>query len=412
MALTDIEVRKVQAREKPFKLADSGGLYMFVSPSGARLWRLKYRHAGKEKALAIGPYPAVGLAEARRERDLAKSSLKAGRDPVIDQRRRKEAAADRGFEKIAREWFEVKRRGWTPVHANDVITSLERDVFPEIGARDLTDIVPRDILNLLRLVEQRGAIETGHRLRQRIEDVFAFAMGMGVADDNPATVVAKALAPVVRGRQPAVETIEEAREVLKRAEATPAHPVTKLALRFLALTVVRPGVVITTPWEELDQIDAWDPVWRVPAARMKLRLEHKNDPRKDHLVPLPRQALDILAHLRKFSARSEFAFPNHRFAQRAMSENAIGYLLNRAGFHHRHVPHGWRATFSTIMNERNPADRHVIEAILAHVPENKVAAAYNRALYLDRRRELLQEWADMLLEGQARLGDIVKMPRR
>lgn len=413
VSLTDMEIRRAKPRDKTFKLTDSGGLYLAISPTGGRQWRWKFRHGGQERALSLGAYPQVGLAEARRQRDIARDHLKAGKDPSLEKKRQVERRLNSTFEHIAGEWFESRKAGWVPKHASDVRKSLERDIFPEFGQIAMTDIRPRDVLEALRRVEVRGAVETAHRLRQRIEEIFAYAMGMGLAEDNPAVVVARALRPVRKGRQPAVVTLDEARGVLRDAEALPGHPTTKLALRLLALTTVRPGTIISTPWDELlPTLEGDQPVWRIPAARMKLKVQYKLDDSRDHLVPLSRQAVDLIRALHALNHRSPFAFPNVRFHHRHMSENAIGYLLNRAGFHQRHVPHGWRATFSTIMNERYPGDRHVIEAILAHVPENKVAAAYNRALYLDRRRELLQEWADMLLEGQAGLADIVKLPRR
>ncbi|MDQ0510857.1 tyrosine-type recombinase/integrase [Ancylobacter amanitiformis] len=411
--LTDIEIRRTKPRDRIFKLTDSGGLYLAISPTGGRQWRWKYRHGGKDRALSLGAYPQVGLAEARRERDAARSALKSGKDPNLERKRQIERKLNSTFAHMAREWYESRKSGWVDRHAHDVISSLERDVIPEIGQIDMNEIRPRDVLEALRRVERRGAVETAHRLRQRIEEIFAFAMGMGLAEDNPAIVVRKALKPVRRGRQPAVVTLDEAREVLRAAEAIPGHPTTKLALRLLALTVVRSGTIVTTPWEEVLPVLSSDlPVWRVSAERMKLKSHLKRDDSRDHMVPLSGQAVDVLKVLRVDNHRSPFVFPNVRFHHRHMSENALGYLLNRAGFHQRHVPHGWRATFSTIMNERHPADRPVIEMILAHTPENKVAAAYNRALYLDRRRELLQEWADLLLDGQATLKDIVTGPRR
>lgn len=394
--LTDEAIRAAAPGDKTYKLSDAGGLYLSVSPTGYRAWRLKYRRNGKESTLTLGPYPSVSLSAARRERDAARKALKERKDPKFLWQQRQQDPVDRSFEVLAREWHRINKRAWSERHAEDVLYSLERDVFPYLGAASIEDIKARDVLAVLRPIERRSAVETARRVRQRISAVFGFAAGMGLVESDPAHVVAKAMAPVIRGRQPAVVTIEEAREVLARVDAQKAYATTKLALRFLALTVVRPGVVSTAPWVEFEDLDARAPVWRIPAARMKLQLQHKNDRARDHLVPLSRQAVEILAALRQLSGRSPFLFPNVSRHHEPMSDGAMALLLKRAGFRNRHVPHGWRATFSTIMNERHPADRPVIEAILAHVPENKVAAAYNRALYLDRRRELLQEWADRL----------------
>lgn len=413
--LTDAAVRAAKPKgDRPVKIVDGKGLHLVVNPTGSRLWRMRYEFRGREKLLSFGAYPDVSLGDARRKRDEAKAVLKAGRDPgdVVKEEKRKAKNPDDHFEAIARSWFEVNKDVWSKRHAADVIGSLERDAFPVIGKRPITELKPQDVLQLARKIEARPAIETAHRVCQRISAVFTFAAGMGMVETNPVLVVHGALKPIRRGRQPAVVTIVEAREVLKAAEATPAHPVTKLALRLLALTALRPGVIAGAPWHELEEIDAKDPIWQVPAERMKLTVDQKRDRSRDHLVPLSRQAIEVIDVLKSVTGRGTMAFPNARFPNRPMSENAMGYLLNRAGYNQRHVPHGWRATFSTIMNERHPADRQVIEMVLAHVPENKVAAAYNRARYLDRRRELLQEWADLLLEGMPPAGALLKGRRR
>ena len=209
---------------------------------------------------------------------------------------------------------------------------------------------------------------------------------------------------MAKGRQPAVTELAEARAVLARAEAQPAHPLTRLALRLLALTAVRPGEIRGAAWAEFEGLDGAEPLWRVPAERMKAR--------REHLVPLARQAVAALEAARPLSGRGPLVFPSARHAHRPMSENAIGYLLNRAGYHHRHVPHGWRATFATVMNERHRHDRQVIDLMLAHAPRDKTEGAYNRAAHLARRRELAQAWADLLLEGAPKAAELVGARRR
>jgi integrase len=268
------------------------------------------------------------------------------------------------------------------------------------------------VLALLRVIEKRDAKETARRVRQRMSAVFLYAISSGRAENDPAAVVKGAMAPMKKGKQPAIIDLEKAREMLAKAEAEPAHPVTKLALRILALTAVRPGTLATTPWTEWADLDTAEPLWQIPAERMKLRLQHKDDEARDHLVPLSRQAVEAIAALRTISGRGPVAFPNTRHAHKPMSENAMGYLLNRAGYHHKHVPHGWRATFSSVMNERFPADKPVIDLMLAHTPKDKVEGAYNRALHLTRRRELAQLWADLILEGARPATDLLIGPRR
>jgi integrase len=409
--LSDAAIRKAKIEDKPYRLSDSGGLVLQVTPAGGKLWRYRYRFNGKEKMLALGQYPDVSLADARGARDKAKAELKAGRDPSIVKKLDKlnviKTSADT-FEVIAREWFELQKPQWVERHADKVIESLELHVFPIIGQSPIRNITAPEILGVLRKIEARPAIDTARRVRQRISAVFVYAIASGRADNDPAAIVQGAMAPLKKGRQPAITDVEKAREILKAVDDEPAYPVTKLAMRLLALTAIRPGTLITTPWSELDAIDKKDPVWQISAARMKLRKDQKEEEARDHLVPLSKQAMDTIEALRSITGRGPLAFPNTRHAHKPMSENALGYLLNRAGYHHRHVPHGWRSTFSTIMNELYPNDRHIIDFMLAHVPKDKVEAAYNRALYLPRRKELAQLWADLIMKDAKPAQDLLE----
>lgn len=394
--LTEAKARNAKPGLKPAKLPDSGGLYLHVTPAGGRHWRMRYKIGGKEQTLSMGPYPAVTLAAARDGRDAAKALLRVGRDPAGGKRLEKLSNAANTaltFEAVARRWYDQAAPTWTPIHASDVIGSLERDVFPAIGGLPIRDLTAPVILNVLRQIEARRAIETARRIRQRISAVFAFGIATGITDGDPAAVVKGAMAPLVKGRQPAIIDLADARAMLGQAEATAAHPLTKLALRMLALTSVRPGELRAAAWDEFEDLDGPAPVWRLSAERMKMK--------RAHAVPLSRQAVEVLAAARSMSGRGPMVFPNGRRAHRPMSENAIGYLLNRAGYAGRHVPHGWRATFSSAMNERYPADRYILDLMLAHAPKDRVEAAYNRATHMERRRELAQLWADLLLEGAA-----------
>lgn len=256
--LTDVQVRKAKAAEKPFKLADGAGLHLLVTIAGNKLWRYRYTFGGKEKLLAIGAYPDLSLAEARAARDDAKASLRSGRDPSVVKRQRKvvvQAETAETFEALAREWHDLQHPGWAEHHANDVMRTLERDVFPAIGAIPIRQLKAPDVLALLRVMEARGAKETARRNRQRISAVCCFAIATGRSEFDPAGPIISVMAPLKKGRQPAITDLNEAREILARTEATPAHPVTQLALRLLALTVVRPGTLIGTPWTEFAEID-------------------------------------------------------------------------------------------------------------------------------------------------------------
>jgi integrase len=413
--LTDVQLRKAGKKEKAYRIADTGGLYLFVTTAGAKVWRLRYRYDGKEQTLIIGNYPDVSLSDARNARDDAKRLLKEGRHPGTVKKIEKLVGQQRTgetFEVIAREWHQHQVPMWAERHSADVIGSLESDIFPALGSLPIRDINEQLVLATLRLVEQRGAKETARRLRQRMSAVFVYGIASGRASSDPAAVVAQAMAPLTKGRQPAITKLEEALKMLRAVESTPAHPITKLGIRLLALTAARPGPFSTTPWSEFDEVDPNDPVWTIPAARMKLKKKFKDDENRDHFIPLSQQALETISVLRELTGRGPYVFPNARKPMKPMSENALGYLLNRAGYYQRQVPHGFRSTFSTIMNERFPADRAVIDFMLAHVPKDKVEAAYNRSLYLQRRKELAQEWADLIMEGAPSAQELLSGPRK
>ena len=404
--LTDAGIRAAKPRDRDYKLNDSGGLVLFVTKAGGKLWRLRYTYAGKEKLLSFGPYPELSLANAREQRDAAKTLLREGTDPALQRKLRKAFGNELAntFEAIARDWHSRHLPTWTERHGKDVLDSLEASVFPILGRLTITDIKAPMVLGVLRQIEARPAPETARRVRQRMSAVFVYAIALGIGENDPAAIVRGAMAPIVKGRQPAMTGLKEAQAILAAVEAIPAQPTTKLANRLLALTVVRPGELRAARWTEFEGLDGPEPLWRLPADRMKTK--------REHLVPLSRQAVELLSALRPLTGRCQLVFPGARHAHRPMSENAIGYLLNRAGYHSRHVPHGWRATFSSIMNEAYRADRHVIDMMLAHAPKDKTEAAYNRALHLERRRELAQLWSDILLSGAPRSEELIHGRRR
>lgn len=412
--LTDTQIKKAKSKEKAYRLVDTGGLHLFVTPAGGKLWRLRYKIDGVEKTLALGRYPEVSLLEARAARDDAKTIKRAGRDPSVQKKIEKlvgRKANALTFEAVAREWHTLQRPQWVERHADDVIQSFERDVFPHIGSLPLADITSPVVLGVLRLVEAKDAKETARRLRQRISAVFVYAISSGQGDTDPAGPLIKALAPIKKGKQPAITDLDAARTMMRRSEEVPAHPVTKLAIRLTALTAVRPGTLIATPWTEFDGIEE-NRIWQIPAERMKLLRKHKDDEARDHLVPLSDRAIETISALRSLTGKGPWVFPNNRHAHKPMSENAMGYLLNRAGYHSKHVPHGFRSTFSTVMNELYPDDRKIIDFMLAHVPKDRIEAAYNRALYLPRRIELAQLWADAIMQEAPPASDLLKGPRK
>lgn len=415
--LTDAKVRSAKPRPKPYKLFDSNRLFLLVAPGGGKLWRWNYDYDGKSKTMALGAYPLLSLADARAKRDEAYAVLCEGHDPVVAKRLKVGAAIEAGrqtFERVARQWHANAKPQWARVHASDVLRSLERDVLPSIGALPIAQLTPPIVLGVLREIEARGSIETAKRVRQRISAVFTYAIAEGTCRDDPAEKLGTVLKPLRKGRQPAITDLKQLRKMIVAAEEDHARPLTRLALRFLALTAVRPNELHGACWAEFEDLNGKEPLWRIPAGRMKGDQDRKEEIGGDHLVPLTRQAVAVLKALWPLTGEADLLFTNARHLHRPMSPNAIGYLLHRAGYHGHHVPHGFRAAFSTIMNEwverhGKEHDRKVIDLMLAHVPKEKIESAYNRAAYLPRRRELAQIWADMLSDG---LPDPTELARR
>ena len=420
--LTAKRAEAAKPRERDYKLADTGGLYLFVSTSGHRTWRLKYRFGGKERRLILGTYPDVGLKRARELRDDAKQALRNGLDPGLERtraRHSRKVGHENTFEQFAREWHATQVPRWKDVHADDVITSMEQCLFPEIGGIPVDQIDEGLLLHALRKVEARGAIETAHRLRQRAERVFRHAAATGVRNSNPAVNVRDALKPVPpRVRRPALTDVKEIRRFIRDIDRAAASPVTRLSSRFLAITAQRPGMVRNAVWSEIKGVDwarpdqpAPDAIWHIPAAKMKQELELRENKAFDHEVPLSAAAVEVLRVVRAFSSQKGPIFPGGRDMLSPLSENAVGYLYNREGWKHRHVPHGWRSSFSTVMNgrverkypgaERLLIDRLIIDLMLAHIPSgmSETELIYNRAAYMERRRELAEDWAALILEG-------------
>ncbi|VXC42810.1 tyrosine-type recombinase/integrase [Sphingomonas sp. 8AM] len=395
--LTSDAVKKARAKARAYKIADERGLHLFVAPTGRKSFRLRFRFAGQEQLLTIGQWPEVSLDDARARATAARAQLARGVDP-------RTAPQVMTFERAARAWHERQQPGWTAVHAADVLASLEADVFRAIGTDALDAIDAPAVLRIVRAIEQRGAIHTARRVRQRISDVYALAVSEGWASSDPAAIVGRALTRTPAARHhPALTSIDEARALLAAADRVDARPAVKLASRFVALTAVRLAAVRGARWDEIEELDG-APVWRVPAARMKLAAAKKRDAANDHLVPLAPAAAAVLCAARALdpgAAAGGLIFPG-RNGRTAIGEGTINALYARTPFAGRHVVYGWRATFSTVMNERRPADRTVIDRALGHVLKHgdgtvaKVEGAYNRAQHLAPRRRLFDEWAAIL----------------
>lgn len=393
MPLSDAKIRTVSPGDKPLKLFDGGGLYLAVSPAGGKTWRLKYRFGGKEQTLTIGRYPQVGLKEAREKARAAKGSLAQGIDP--GQMKKALATAQAGgegsFEAVAREWHERTKGKWTPGHAERVLLRLEQNMFPYIGKIHIGILTAPQILLPLRKIEERGAIETAHRVLQECGAVCRYAVATGRAERDVAADLKGALAPAIPKNMPAIVTPSEVGGLLRALEGYTGSEVVKAALRLAPLVFVRPGELRQAEWAEFD-FDG--KVWIIPAEKMKMRREHR--------VPLARQVVAILEGLFPLTGRWRYLFPSMRSATRPMSNNTINAALRRIGYEQGEMcGNGFRAMGSTLLNERGWSP-DVIEAQLAHVDGNSVRRAYNRALYLEERRRMMQDWADYLdsLRGQ------------
>lgn len=416
--LTDAKCRAAKAAEKPYKLSDAFSLYLYVAVSGHRSWRWKYRIGGREKVLTIGPYPDVSLSQARTIRDEAAKALTNGFDP---SRIKKQQAADT-FKAIAQLWHRKRKDLVSENHADRVMRSLENDVFPVIGHLPIVKIAPAHILQVLNPIEERRAFDQAHRIRQRMSDIFVFAIASGLAETDPAGLMRNALRPIPKGNYPALSKIEEARELLLADANMAGWPQTKLASRLMAITAVRSEALRHAEAHEFEDLDGTTPIWRIPAAKMKLGVQQRKQKDYDFIVPLPVQAVEIVKLAIRLT-RGSFLFHNTRSVATPITDATISKRYRDLGYSGRHVPHGWRSTFSTIMNERAERiwraaghtdaspDRTIIDLMLAH-QQPGVEPIYNRAAYMERRRELAQEWADMLCADLPTPAELVTLTLR
>lgn len=391
MPLTDAWLRAAKGALKPFKKSDAGGLYILVQPDGKRYWRLAYRFAGKQKTLALGVYPLIGLGAAREARDFAKRELRQGRDPSETRKSEKAAvlaASQNSFETIAREWHDLKRDALTPRYAGQVLDRLETNVFPDIGRLPIDQIEPPSLLQMLRKVEARGALEMAKRIKEHCGQIFRYAIVTGRAKRDPCADLRGALKPSPRVRHHRAIPTAELPALLRSIEACDGEPITRLALKLALLTLLRTTELRAGRWAEIEDLDARNALWRVPSERMKMK------GRSDHLVPLSGQAVQVLRTLHELTGHREHMFPALT-REGFMSNNTMLFALYRMGYHSRATTHGFRSVGSTILNEAgfNP---DAIERQLAHDDGNKIRSAYNAAEYLPERREMLQWYADHL----------------
>ena len=385
--LSDTEIRNAKSGKQK-KLFDGDGLFLAVTPSGGKLWRLKYRFAGKEKLLAFGAYPEITLADARQRREDARKLLAKGLDPGAVKKAQKQAETEtsESFEVIAREWFIKFSPNWAEGHADKIIRRLEHDVFPWIGERPIKDIKVPELLAVLRRVENRGAIETAHRLRGICGKTFGYGVSTGRCERNPAGDLMGSLSPVKGGHRAAITDPVKVGELLRAIDAYEGSFIVKQALKLAPLTFVRPGELREAEWSEFNFDESF---WNIPAHKMKMK--------ESHLVPLSEQAITILEEIQPLTGNSRFVFPSARTNSRAMSNNAILAALRRMGFAKEEMSgHGFRAMARTILDEVLQVRPDFIEHQLAHAVRDPNGRAYNRTAHLAERRKMMQTWADYL----------------
>jgi integrase len=401
--LSDAAVRNARPGSKVTKLFDGGGLYLLITPGGGKGWRFKYRIAGKEKLISLGVYPAVGLKQARTKRDAARQLMADGRDPSVERKLAK-AKTGSSFEEVAREWFASfsVAKGWADSHSATVIRRLERDIFPWLGSRPIGGITALELLTTLQRVEKRGALETAHRIKQVCGQIFRYAVARGRAPHDPSAALRGALPPVREVHHAAITEPAQIGGLLRAIEQYQGSFVVRCALRLAPLVFVRPGELRQAEWSEFD-LDGAEPVWRIPAEKMKSRVEH--------LVPLSRQAVAILRELQPLTGEGRYVFPNGRGWQRPLSENGITAALRRMEYRSEQMTaHGFRTMASTLLNELGWSP-DAIERQLAHSERNEVRAAYNRAEFLGERRRMMQAWADYL-DGLRQGGTVIPLRHR
>jgi integrase len=392
MALTDITIRKIRPTDKPHKVSDGGGLFLWVTPAGGKLWRWSYRHEGKQKLMTLGKYPDVPLALARERHSEGRKLLATGTDPMAQRKLIKAAvriASENSFASVAAQWLGHWSEGKSPRHVDSVRRRIAADILPSLGTRPVAEIEAPEIVALATTIEKRGAREIAKRVLEMCGQIFRYAIAHGLAERNPAMAIKPRdiLRPSRKANYARIDT-KELPGLLKRIEVYQGTPLTRLAIKLMALTFVRTSELIGARWSEFDlQSGRWD----IPAERMKMKTPH--------IVPLAKQSLEVLGMLRQISGDSGLVFPGDRDPTKPMSNNTILKALERMGYKGAMTGHGFRGLASTVLHEQGYQHEH-IELQLAHAPRNAVSAAYNHALHLEARGKMMREWANFLERTQ------------
>ena len=392
MALTDMEIRRAKSAEKAYRLSDGGGMYLWVTPSGGKLWRWAYLYERKEKLMALGKYPVVSLSTARELQLNGKKLLASGVDPMAERKLAKtaeRATTENSFASVAARWLEHWQDGKSPRHVDTVRRRIAADVFPVLGARPIGEIEAPELVAMVKAIQSRGARDIAKRALETAGQVFRYGLAHGYARRNPASEIRPSdILKSARKVNYARVDAKELPDLLRAIEVYQGTHLTRLAIKLIALTFVRTSELIAAKWSEFDLEAAR---WDIPAERMKMRTPH--------IVPLARQTIETLKLLHRLTGTGELLFPCDRDARKPMSNNTILKALERMGYKGRMTGHGFRGLASTILHEQDYAHEH-IELQLAHAPRNAVSAAYNHALHLKGRAKMMQDWADFLEQTQ------------
>ena len=405
MKLTDTKIKATKPRERPYKLFDGGGLYLLIAKqadgTASRWWRLKYRFRSREKVLALGVYPAIGLKAARAAANDARKALLCGVDPGVEKAAARVVQSDT-FKAVAEEWLGMQAKKLATVTLDKARWMLETFIYPRLGDKLINEIKAPELLAALRKIESQGHHETASRTKQKVGQVMRYAIATGRAERDIAADLRGALAPVPTKNRAAITDPVRVGELLRAIDGYQGEAATAAALKLAPITFVRPGELRGAEWREFD-LDGTEPLWRIPGERMKMGTPH--------LVPLSRQAVAILTELHSLTGNGKLLFPSLRTRERPMSENTLNAAMRRLGYTTEQMTaHGFRAMASTLLNEQGfPPD--IIELQLAHAERNKVRAAYNRAQRLAERRKMMQAWADYL-DGLKAHGQVVPIRRK
>lgn len=387
MALTDIQIKRAKPQDKPYTMNDGHGLSLLIKPDGSKGWRFRFRFAGKARLMSFGSYELVSLAEAREKRDTARKQVANGIDPVEERKAQKLAqklSTENSFESVSREWHAAKADRWTIAYREEIIKTFEQDVFPFIGKRPISEIKPLELLEVLKRIEKRGALEKTRKVRQRCGEVFRYAIITGRAEYNPAPDLAIALAIPKQKHHPFLSA-EELPHFVRDLESYTGSIITKNATKILMMTGVRTQEMRFATWSEIDLIKG---IWEIPAERMKMR--------RPHIVPLSSQVIELFKQLQPITSDYPYVFIGRNDRRKPISKESVNQVIESLGYKGRTTGHGFRHTLSTILHEMG-FESAWIEIQLAHVDKNTIQGTYNHALYLDKRKYMMQKYSDFLM---------------